>query len=180
MRETVIIKESCGKNIRLLLLMLGAAALCTWAVSSPETTFQPHKRYMAVLLSAVALPFLAAGIIIALGRLIRPRPLLVLKAEGFEFGYGFRGSRFVAWSEVSGVSLVKIRSAKILCVALHHRKKYMASLPKAYRWLAHISRSLRYPYPIQINADMAKGYTAEEIVTMMHRYRDTGVSGNMP
>lgn len=176
MRESVIIKESRGKNIRLLLLMLGAAALCTWAVSSPETTFQPHKRYMAVLLSAVALPFLAAGIIIALGRLIRPRPLLVLKAEGFEFGYGFRGARFVAWSEVSGVSLVKIRSTKVLCVALHHRKKYMASLPKAY----HINRSLRYPYPIQINADMAKGYTAEEIVTMMCRYRDTGVSGNMP
>lgn len=150
--------------------MLGAAALCTWAVTSPETTFQSHKRYMAVLLSAVSLPFLVTGIVIMLGRLIRPRPLLILTAEGFEFGYGFRGSRFVAWSEVSGVSLVKIRSAKILCVALHHRKKYIASLPKVYRWLARINQSLGYSYPIQINAGMAKGYTAEEIVAMMRRY----------
>lgn len=171
MRETIVIKESRSKIIRLFLLMLGAAALCTWAVTSPETTFQPHKRYMTVVLSAVALPFLVVGILIALGRLIRPRPLLVLTAEGGVYSYGFRGSHFVAWSEVSGVSLIKIRSAKILCIALHHRKKYIASLPKTYRWLAHISRSLGYSCPIQINAGMAKGYTAEEIVAKMHRYR---------
>lgn len=172
MRETVIIKESRGKNIRLFLLMLGLAALCMWAVTSPETTFQPHKRDMTVLLSAVGLSLLAVGIVIIPIRLIRPRTLLILMADGFEFSYGFRGSRFVTWSEVSSVSLVKIRSAKLLCVALHHRKKYIASLPKVYRWLARINQSLGYSYPIQINAGMAKGYTAEEIVAMMHRYGD--------
>lgn len=177
MREIVVIKESRSKNIRLFLLMLGAAVLCTWAVSSPETTFQPHKRCMAVVLSAVALPFLVAGIFIAAGRLIRPRPLLVLTAEGFECSYGCRGSRFVAWSEVSGVSLIKIRSARMVCIALRHRKEYIASLPKTYRWLAHLNRSLGCSCPIQINAGMAKGYTAEEIVAMMHRYRNVVAPG---
>lgn len=172
MRETVIIKESRGKNIRLLLLMLGLAVLCMWAITAPETTLQSHKRDMTVILSAVGLALLAVGIVIIPVRLIRPRPLLVLMTEGFEFSYGFRGSRFVTWSEVSGVSLVKIRSAKLLCVALHHRKKYIASLPKVYQWLVRINQSLGYSYPIQINAGMAKGYTAEEIVAMMRRYGD--------
>lgn len=180
MRETIVIKESRSKKILLLLLMLGAAVLCTWAVTSPETTFQPHKRYTAVLLSAIALPFLAAGIFIILGRLARPLPLLILTAEGFEYSCGFRSSRFVAWSEVSDVSSVKIRSAKILCVNLHHRKKYIAPLPKAYRWLARINRSLGYSCLIQINTDMAKGYTTEEIVTLMRRYQNMSTSGNIP
>lgn len=178
MRETVIINESRSKNIRLFLLMLGAAVLCTWAVATPETTFQPHKRDITVLLSAVALPFLAAGIVIIPGRLIRSRPLLVLTAEGFEFSYGFRGSRFIAWSEVSGVSLVKIRSAEVLCITLRHRKKYITSLPGAYRWLAHTKRTLTHPYPIQINAGMAKGYTAEEIIAMMRLYHDEATKTN--
>lgn len=112
--ETVVINESRGKKIRLLLLMLGAAVLCMWAVATPETTFQPHKRYMKIVLSAIALPFLAAGIGIILGRLVRPRPLLVLTAEGFEFSSGFRNLRFIPWQEVSDISLIKIRSAKIL------------------------------------------------------------------
>lgn len=171
MSETVIIKESRGKNIRLLLLMLGAAVLCTWAVTTPETTFQPHKRHMTIVLSAIALPFLAAGIGMVLGRLVRPRPLLVLTTEGFEFSPGFRNSRFIPWHEVSDISLIKIRSVKILCAALRHREKYLASLPKAYRWLTRINRSLGYSWPIQINTGMAKGYTTEEIVSMMYRYR---------
>lgn len=180
MRETIVIKESRSKKIRLLLLMLGAAALCTWAITTPETTFQPHKRQMTILLSAVALPFLVAGIVLTLGRLARPLPLLILTTEGFEFSYGFRGSRFVAWSEISGISPVKIRSAKILGVTLHHRKKYIASLPEPYRWLARINRSLGYSCPIQIHAGMAEGYTMEEIVTMMRRYRDMDAPGNRP
>ncbi len=131
--ETVVINESRGKKIRLLLLMLGAAVLCMWAV----------------------------GIGIILGRLVRPRPLLVLTAEGFEFSSGFRNLRFIPWQEVSDISLIKIRSAKILGVALRHREKYLAALPKAYRWLARINCSLGYSWPIQINTDMAKGYTTE-------------------
>lgn len=130
MSETVIIKESRGKNIRLLLLMLGAAVLCTWAVTTPETTFQPHKRHMTIVLSAIALPFLAAGIGMVLGRLVRPRPLLVLTTEGFEFSPGFRNSRFISWHEVSDISLIKIRSVKILCAALRHRKN---TLPRYRR-----------------------------------------------
>lgn len=169
--ETVVINESRGKKIRLFLLMLGAAVLCMWAVATPGTTFQPYKRYMKIVLSAIALPFLAAGIGIILGRLVRPRPLLVLTAEGFEFSSGFRNLRFIPWQEVSDISLIKIRSAKILGVALRHREKYLASLPKAYRWLARINCSLGYSWPIQINTDMAKGYTTEEIVAMMDRDR---------
>lgn len=149
MMETVVIKESRGKNIRLLLLMLGAAVLCTWTVTTPETTFQPHKRHMTIVLSAIALPFLAAGIGIILGRLVRPRPFLVLTAEGFEFSSGFRNLRFIPWQEVSDISLIKIRSAKILGVALRHREKYTGtsagqdfSLPIGSKWLGEYELSV--------------------------------------
>lgn len=176
--ETVIIKESRMRNAGMLLLMLGAATLCMWGVFTPEAVFQPHKRSMTILLSAVALPFLVAGIGILVCRMARPRPVLVLTAEGFEFSYGLQGRRFVPWCEVCGVSLVKVHSVKILCVALHNRKKYIASLPKVYRWIARINRSLGYSSLIQIDAGRAKGYKTEEVVAMMRLYRNNATKTN--
>lgn len=176
--ETVVIKESRMRNAGMLLLMSGGAALCMWGVFTPEAVFQPHKRSTAILLSAVALPFLAAGIGMMLWRMARPRPVLVLTAEGFEFSYGLQGRRFVPWCEVCGISLMKIHSVKILCVALHNREKYIASLPKVHRWIAGINRSLGYSCPIQIDTGRAKGYKTEEVAAMMRLYRNNATKTN--
>lgn len=155
--ETIIIEESLGKKIQILLLMVVIAAVCTWGIFAPEDAFQPHKRQMLLIGSALSLPFLAIGIVAMVIRIARPRPFLLLTAQGFEFISGIWSTRFVPWGEVKDVSLTKIRSAKVLCISLYPRKKDVAP---------------GYSYPIQINMSMAKGHKPEEVVAMMHRYRE--------
>lgn len=155
--ETLVIEESLGKKIQMLLLMVVIAAVCTWGIFAPEDAFQPHKRQMLLIGSAVSLPFLAIGIVAMVIRIARPRPFLLLTAQGFEFISGIWSTRFVPWGEVKDVSLTKIRSAKVLCISLYPRKKDVAP---------------GYSYPIQINMSMAKGHKPEEVVAMMHRYRE--------
>lgn len=155
--ETIIIEESLGKKIQMLLLMVVIAAVCTWGIFAPEDAFQPHKRQMLLIGSALSLPFLTIGIVAMVIRIARPRPFLLLTAQGFEFISGIWSTRFVPWGEVKDVSLTKIRSAKVLCISLYPRKKDVAP---------------GYSYPIQINMSMAKGHKPEEVVAMMHRYRE--------
>lgn len=155
--ETIIIEESLGKKIQILLLMVVIAAVCTWGIFAPEDAFQPHKRQMLLIGSALSLPFLTIGIVAMVIRIARPRPFLLLTAQGFEFISGIWSTRFVPWGEVKDVSLTKIRSAKVLCISLYPRKKDVAP---------------GYSYPIQINMSMAKGHKPEEVVAMMHRYRE--------
>lgn len=155
--ETLVIEESLGKKIQMLLLMVVIAAVCTWGIFAPEDAFQPHKRQMLLIGSALSLPFLTIGIVAMVIRIARPRPFLLLTAQGFEFISGIWSTRFVPWGEVKDVSLTKIRSAKVLCISLYPRKKDVAP---------------GYSYPIQINMSMAKGHKPEEVVAMMHRYRE--------
>lgn len=155
--ETIIIEESLGKKIQMLLLMAAIAAVCTWGIFAPEDAYQPHKRQMLLIGSALSLPFLTIGIVAMVIRIARPRPFLLLTAQGFEFISGIWSTRFVPWGEVKDVSLTKIRSAKVLCISLYPRKKDVAP---------------GYSYPIQINMSMAKGHKPEEVVAMMHRYRE--------
>lgn len=155
--ETLVIEESLGKKIQMLLLMVVIAAVCTWGIFAPEDAFQPHKRQMLLIGSAVSLPFLAIGIVAMVVRIVRPRPFLLLTAQGFEFISGIWSTRFVPWGEVKDVSLTKIRSTKVLSISLYPRKKDVAP---------------GYSYPIQINMSMAKGHKPEEVVAMMHRYRE--------
>lgn len=155
--ETLVIEESLGKKIQMLLLMVVIAAVCTWGIFAPEDAFQPHKRQMLLIGSALSLPFLTIGIVAMVIRIARPRPFLLLTAQGFEFISGIWSTRFVPWGEVKDVSLTKIRSAKVLCISLYPRKKDVAP---------------GYSYPIQINMSMAKGYKPEEVVAMMRRYRE--------
>lgn len=155
--ETLVIEESLGKKIQMLLLMVVIAAVCTWGIFAPEDAYQPHKRQMLLIGSALSLPFLAIGIVAMVIRIARPRPFLLLTAQGFEFISGIWSTRFVPWGEVKDVSLTKIRSAKVLCISLYPRKKDVAP---------------GYSYPIQINMSMAKGHKPEEVVAMMRRYRE--------
>lgn len=167
--ETLVIEESLGKKIQMLLLMAVIAAVCTWGIFAPEDAYQPHKRQMLLIGSALSLPFLTIGIVAMVIRIARPRPFLLLTAQGFEFISGIWSTRFVPWGEVKDVSLTKIRSAKVLCISLYPRKKDVSSSPKAE---ARMNRALGYSYPIQINMSMAKGHKPEEVVAMMHRYRE--------
>lgn len=89
-----------------------------------------------------------------------------------------KNSKALSWREMSEVSLVKIHFAKIFGVVLHNRKKYLASLPKVYRWIAGINQSLDHSYPIQINAGMAKRYKTEEIAALMRLYRNKATKTN--
>lgn len=167
--ETVAIEESLGKKIQMLVIMAVIAAACIWGIFAPEDAFQPHKRQMLLIGSALSLPFLAIGIVAIAVRIARPRPFLLLTEEGFEFISGIWSTRFVPWSEVKDVSLNKIRSAKVLCISLYPGEKDAASSPKAQ---ARRNRVPGYSYPIQINMSMAKGDKPEEVVTMMRRYRE--------
>lgn len=167
--KTLVIEESLGKKIQMLLIMVVIAAVCIWGIFAPEDAFQPHKRQMLLIGSAISLPFPAIGIVAMGIRIARPRPFLLLTAQGFEFISGIWSTRFVPWGEVKDVSLTKIRSAKVLCISLYPRKKDVASSPKAE---ARMNRAPGYSYPIQINMSMAKGYQPEEVATMMRRYRE--------
>ena len=170
--ETIVIEESLGKKIQMLVIMAAIAAACIWGIFAPEDAFQPHKRQMLLIGSAISLPFLAIGIVAIVVRIARPRPFLLLTEEGFEFISGIWSTRFVPWCEVKDVSLKKIRNAKVLCISLYPGEKDAASSPETKRRTARMNRAPGYSYPIQINMSMAKGYKPEEVVTMMRRYRE--------
>lgn len=170
MTETIIIKESRAKSLKMLLLMFVVLVALIFGVM--EKRSESHSKMVIILnvLSAITLPFGAAGVAMMVWRMLRPRPLMTLTPDGFTFSYGFSRSQFVAWGQVSAISIVDISSNKTICVSVKNREQYLATLSKVQRWIAGLSKSIGYSQPVQISISTAKDYTTEEIAALMRRY----------
>lgn len=178
MTETILVEEGRAKSVKILLLMIFAIGVLIFGVMVDKLESNPSMVVVLNVLSAILLPFVVAGTLATVWKILRPRPLMTLTPEGFMYSYGFNRSQFVAWGQVSDISIVEIHSNKIICVSVKNREQYLASLPKIQRCIAWLSKSMGFSQPVQIPISTVKDYTAEGIEVLMRRYLDRSDNTN--
>ena len=75
-------------------------------------------------LSTFALLAFGGGILALIWRLLRPRPSLILRTDGFTSNLAPKGT--VRWDNVAAISVKKYRGARNLVVSLHDEARYLA------------------------------------------------------
>ena len=75
-------------------------------------------------LSIFAMLGFGGAILALLWRLLRPRPSLILRADGFTSNLAPKGT--VSWDNVAAISVRKYRGARNLVVALHDEARFLA------------------------------------------------------
>lgn len=179
MKETIIIRESRYKNIGMLFLSSGIIAALIWGLLWYEAGENLIRYYEIKVLSFLVLPFVVLLFFVTAWKIIKSPPLLPITENGFGFHYRFNRTLFMNWEAVSEISVVKIHASKFglrvgtsefLCVSVKNRDKYVASLPKAGKWMAGLSNWFGYPQVVQIPMRLVKDYNPEGVLAIMREY----------
>lgn len=163
----------------MLFLSSGIIAALIWGLLWYEAGENLIRYYSTKVLSFFILPFIVVLFVVTAWKIIKSPPLLTIRENGFGFCYRFNRTLFMNWEAVSEISIVEIHtskfgirvgSSKILCVSVKNRDKYIASLPKAGKWMAALSNWFGYPQVVQIPMSLVKDYNPDEILAIMRGY----------
>ncbi|MGW5610785.1 STM3941 family protein [Streptomyces sp. NPDC003753] len=127
-----------------------------------------HATLKGVLAGAAAVPFFGLCACVAIGRLLRRRPELVLTGEGLR--HVMLGS--IRWTEIAEVTVreIKVRSTsqRVIELALNDPDAYLARAPRTARIAG--KTNLRFGYsPATISATTLP-VDLDEVVAAMRRH----------
>ena len=126
---------SVFKLVGLIALNLAMLALCAWCVTLPSIE--------GVLGGAAGLLFFTATLIVALARLFRRGPVLILD------GNGVRDLRtsvgLIPWGDITSIQVVTVRGQRFLGLGLRNLEEHLGRSSRKERWLADANRWMGYP-----------------------------------
>jgi hypothetical protein len=155
---------------RTALVALGSivfVVLCAWALLG-------HSSIKAVLAGAVGVPFFGLCAAVAIGRLVRRRPELVITGEGVT--HAMLGS--ISWTEIAAVGIREIkvssRPQRMIELILHDPGAYLARAPRMARITGKANLRLGYS-PATISATTLPVGVDEVLAAMRHHHPELNI-----
>jgi hypothetical protein len=144
-----------GSRLRTALLCVAALAFVVgglWmagVLGQPPRIFRGGPRSVLAAVGWVSVVVFGLALAVLLGRLVRPRPALVLDEQGFTDTASPSGAGRVAWTEVIGVGTTGAGQQRLLVVDVSDERALLERLPTGRRRLTAASRAMT-GHPVNI------------------------------
>lgn len=150
--DTVVVT---GSRLRAGLLCVAALAFVVgglWmagVLGPPPRIFRGGPRSVLAGVGWVSVVVFGLALAVLVGRLVRPRPALVLDAQGFTDTASASAAGRVTWTEVTGVGTSGAGQQRLLVVDVSDEQALLERLPDGRRRLAAASRAVT-GHPVNI------------------------------
>jgi hypothetical protein len=172
--DTKVIALSKGKILRLVGGAIAFIAVSLWLAymdpSNPSDAWywHQHNPYFVHAVGIVGAAVFGACAIWWVTKLFDTRPGLILERDGFTDYSGALPSGFVPWSDVTGLSVFKVKSTRTLVVKVADPEQYIKRGNALRRTLARVNANT-CGSPIRIGSnDLTIGF--DELSSLFDSY----------
>ena len=129
---------------KLALIFLSSIALtgtCLWILFYSAST-PPIKVQVAAW---VGVPLFGFASVFVLSRLVKPRPSVVLDANGVHDNASMAKGGFIPWQDIASVNVFAVRNQKMVGIGLKDNDKFLAQVGVLRRMSARANLSMGFP-----------------------------------
>ncbi|WP_295720620.1 STM3941 family protein [Mucilaginibacter sp.] len=140
-----------------LLVILGGfvfvlLSIWMWDTADTQTRWPP---ICLRVLSVIGGAFFGSALIVGPKKLFDKRPGLIISDEGIQDNCSISRGRFIAWKNIQGFKIVKIRSTKLILVFINNAKEVIQEENKFTQALMRVTEKT-YGTPISISSGTLK------------------------
>jgi hypothetical protein len=148
--DTIIIRSSKGKVLKLLIGSIGFVALSSWllTIADTQTRYEPAEVKIAAI---AGISFFGIAAIFSFCKLFDKRAGLILDSEGIHDNSSAIGSRMIRWNNITGLSTDEIQKTKLLILQVNNAEESINAESKLKRWLMSMNYN-KYGTPIVISS----------------------------
>jgi len=173
--KEIRIKQSVGKQIKLLLLAIIMVALSIAAAiiigsSSDYIKGNEARKILHTAVMIISALFFGVALIFLLFRIIRPKDVLIINENGFTDRSAISSVGFVPWASVEQIYISSVMNQSFISVEIHDADNFKSLSPRHKRIFRKANSSLGFP-AINITLNSAKeGY--EDVLSLLQKYLD--------
>ena len=173
----IVLYPHKGKTALLLLGGLLFVAMCVFLVlTGTSVVVLPYgafarTSFFVLAVTVFGILFFGYAVVIAIQRLVRPQPLVILNREGITDNASAGAVGLVRWSEIAGIGISNVSRQRFVVVTVNDPEQLLARLPPAKAALVGLNTGLTSA-PVNI-PELALPMKAEELVRLLNEYYDT-------
>ena len=162
--QDIVIEEN-KKRIKYMLLldliMLAASAAVLWVGFH-------DKSIMFKLVGAAGIIYFLAGLFAIAARIVKEKPLLIIKEEGVVDSSSASSTGFISYLDIDHVEMIDIMGQKAIGLVMCDNEKFMETLPAVKK--NNIKNNLKLNYPaVILRVNTAKDMEIKDIYTLLKK-----------